>query len=101
MSIDSTRPISGVKSVQSQETELLPHAKNKASPTPVQSTVATETQVNISNAQTQLTQSSEFDIDIEKVESLKQAIRNGELKIDTGKIADALIAEAQSGIDGL
>ncbi|PWC22134.1 anti-sigma-28 factor FlgM [Brenneria roseae subsp. roseae] len=101
MSIDSTRPISGVKSVQSQDTELPLHAKGKTSNTSAQSTVTTETQVNISNAQTQLTQANEHDIDIEKVESLKQAIRNGELKIDAGKIADALIEEAQSGIDGL
>ncbi|CPR21091.1 Negative regulator of flagellin synthesis FlgM [Brenneria goodwinii] len=66
----------------------------------MQNTVASETQVNISNAQAQLTQASDQDIDIEKVENLKQAIRNGELKIDTGKIADALIAETQSGING-
>jgi negative regulator of flagellin synthesis FlgM len=30
------------------------------------------------------------------VEALKTAIRNGELKMDTGKIADALIQEARS-----
>jgi len=33
---------------------------------------------------------------MERVESLKTAIRNGELKMDTGKIADALIQDAQS-----
>ncbi|RLM27201.1 anti-sigma-28 factor FlgM [Brenneria alni] len=99
MSIDSTRPISGVKSVQSQDADLTPHAKSKTSHASVQSTATSETQVNLSNAQAQLTQSSELDINIEKVENLKQAIRNGELKVDTSKIADALIAEAQSGID--
>ncbi len=36
------------------------------------------------------------DINVERVEALKAAIRNGELKMDTGKIADALIQEAQS-----
>ncbi|MFE8153170.1 flagellar biosynthesis anti-sigma factor FlgM [Brenneria goodwinii] len=100
MSIDSARPISGVKTVQSQDAELLHHTRSKSGQTTVQNTVASETQVNISNAQAQLTQASDQDIDIEKVENLKQAIRNGELKIDTGKIADALIAETQSGING-
>lgn len=33
---------------------------------------------------------------MERVEALKTAIRNGELKMDTGKIADSLIREAQS-----
>jgi len=41
-------------------------------------------------------QSGGDDINAERVESLKAAIRNGELKMDTGKIADALIQEAQS-----
>ncbi|KAA8996705.1 anti-sigma-28 factor FlgM [Affinibrenneria salicis] len=100
MSIDSTRPLSGVKTVQNQDTELHHAARSKSSQSAVQTTAASETQVNISNAQSQLTQAGDQDIDIEKVESLKQAIRNGELKIDTGKIADALIAEAQSGING-
>jgi negative regulator of flagellin synthesis FlgM len=30
-----------------------------------------------------------------RVEELKTAIRNGELKMDTGKIADALIQDTQ------
>ncbi|WP_159308851.1 flagellar biosynthesis anti-sigma factor FlgM, partial [Klebsiella pneumoniae] len=38
------------------------------------------------------------DINLERVEALKLAIRNGELKMDTGKIADALINEAQQDL---
>ena len=41
-------------------------------------------------------QAGSSDINMERVEALKTAIRNGELKMDTGKIADALINEAQS-----
>lgn len=41
-------------------------------------------------------QPSTSDINSERVEALKAAIRNGELKMDTGKIADALIRETQS-----
>ena len=36
------------------------------------------------------------DINMERVEALKTAIRNGELKMDTSKIADALIQETKS-----
>ncbi len=37
-------------------------------------------------------------VNLERVEALKLAIRNGELKMDTGKIADALINEAQQDL---
>lgn len=33
------------------------------------------------------------DINTTRVEALKQAIRSGELKMDTGKIADALLQD--------
>ena len=36
------------------------------------------------------------DINLERLAALKTAMRNGELKMDTSKIADALIQEAQS-----
>lgn len=38
------------------------------------------------------------DINLERVEALKLAIRNGELKMDANKIADALINEAQQDL---
>jgi negative regulator of flagellin synthesis FlgM len=33
---------------------------------------------------------------MDRVEAMKTAIRNGELKMDTGKIADSLISDTQS-----
>lgn len=50
----------------------------------------------LSDAQAKLMQPGSNDINMERVEALKTAIRNGELKMDTGKIADSLIREAQS-----
>lgn len=38
------------------------------------------------------------DINLERVEALKLAIRSGELKMDVGKIADALINEVQQDL---
>ncbi len=45
-------------------------------------------------------QPSSKDINVERVEQLKTAIRNGELKMDTGKIADALIADTKAYLEG-
>ncbi|TQS58680.1 anti-sigma-28 factor FlgM, partial [Salmonella enterica subsp. enterica serovar Typhimurium] len=57
---------------------------------------ATSASVTLSDAQAKLMQPGVSDINMERVEALKTAIRNGELKMDTGKIADSLIREAQS-----
>ena len=54
--------------------------------------------VTLSDAQAKLMQPGSSDINLERVEALKLAIRNGELKMDTGKIADALINEAQQDL---
>ncbi len=57
---------------------------------------ANSTSVTLSDAQSKLMQPGSSDINMERVEALKTAIRNGELKMDTSKIADALIQDAQS-----
>lgn len=92
MSIDRTSPLKSVSTVQPRETNdtQTPKARLEKSAT------ANSTSVTISSAQTKLTQAGSDDINMERVEALKTAIRNGELKMDTGKIADALISEAQS-----
>ncbi|MNL89154.1 Negative regulator of flagellin synthesis [compost metagenome] len=50
----------------------------------------------MSDAQARLMQPGTQDIDMNRVDAIKQAIRNGELKMDTGKIADALLQDVQS-----
>ena len=62
------------------------------------SAASTSTSVTLSDAQAKLMQPGSSDINLERVEALKLAIRNGELKMDTGKIADALINEAQQDL---
>lgn len=61
-------------------------------------TAVSGTQVKLSEAQARLMQPGTRDIDMGRVEAIKQAIRNGELKMDAGKIADALLQDAQSDI---
>ncbi|TKI08300.1 flagellar biosynthesis anti-sigma factor FlgM [Martelella alba] len=97
MSIDSTRPITPLTPIQGSEIGTVQPQKNKSGDS---GAIGGQTQVNLSDAQARLHQASSEDIDSAKVESLKAAIRNGDLKVDTGKIADALIAQTQSMLNG-
>ncbi|MGO4742327.1 flagellar biosynthesis anti-sigma factor FlgM [Serratia quinivorans] len=94
MSIDRTQRLQPVPTVQPRETptenQLQPRKTAQA-----ESTVS-GTQVKLSDAQARLMQPGTQDIDMNRVDAIKQAIRNGELKMDTGKIADALLKDAQS-----
>ncbi|HFJ4172523.1 TPA: flagellar biosynthesis anti-sigma factor FlgM [Salmonella enterica] len=92
MSIDRTSPLKPVSTVQTRETSDTPVQKTSQEKT----SAATSASVTLSDAQAKLMQPGVSDINMERVEALKTAIRNGELKMDTGKIADSLIREAQS-----
>ncbi|EAQ1871782.1 anti-sigma-28 factor FlgM [Salmonella enterica] len=93
MSIDRTSPLKPVSTVQTRETSDTPVQKTRQEKT----SAATSASVTLSDAQAKLMQPGVSDINMEeRVEALKTAIRNGELKMDTGKIADSLIREAQS-----
>lgn len=99
MSIDRTQPLKPVATVQTRESnESAPGKTRQASSTTA--TAPAASQVSLSNAQSQLTQAGSQDINVARVEQLKTAIRNGELKMDTGKIADALIADTKAYLEG-
>ena len=90
MSIDRTSPLKPVSTVQPRETSDTQATKVRLEKS------ANSTSVTLSDAQSKLMQPGSSDVNMERVEQLKTAIRNGELKMDTGKIADALINEVQS-----
>ncbi|MES0344996.1 anti-sigma-28 factor FlgM [Citrobacter koseri] len=92
MSIDRTSPLKPVSTVQPRETSDAPVQKARQE----KASTTTSTSVKLSDAQAKLMQPGTSDINMERVEALKTAIRNGELKMDTGKIADSLIRDAQS-----
>ncbi|HCT9899332.1 TPA: anti-sigma-28 factor FlgM [Citrobacter koseri] len=92
MSIDRTSPLKPVSTVQPRETSDAPVQKARQE----KASTTTSTSVKLSDAQAKLMQPGTGDINMERVEALKTAIRNGELKMDTGKIADSLIRETQS-----
>ena len=88
MSIDRTSALKPVSAVQPRETNDATAQKTRLE--------KPSTSNSTSDAQAKLMQPGSNDINMERVEALKTAIRNGELKMDTSKIADALIQEAQS-----
>ncbi|KFX07963.1 flagellar biosynthesis anti-sigma factor FlgM [Pectobacterium betavasculorum] len=97
MSIDRTQSLKPVSQVQQRESGDV--AKTKPKQAEAQSEVSA-TQVKLSDAQAKLMQPGTQDIDMNRVETLKQAIRDGSLKIDAGKIADALLKETQEFLAG-
>lgn len=100
MSIDRTQPTNPVSTVQTRDTNDN-SGKVRQSPTPAASTTSESgAEVKLSTAQAQLMQPGSKDINTARVEQLKTAIRNGELKMDTGKIADALIADTKAYLEG-
>lgn len=90
MSINGTRSVSPQQSLQNQEAIDSMQAK-KAKSSSAATAASDEMQVSLSGTQAQLMQPGTQDIDLEKVDRLKQAIQAGELQIDVGKIADKLI----------
>jgi len=99
MSIDRTQPLKPVATVQTRESNESAAGKTRPASNATATTPAAA-QVSLSNAQSQLTQPGSQDINVARVEQLKTAIRNGELKMDTGKIADALIADTKAFLEG-
>jgi len=100
MSIDRTQPLKPASTVQSRDTSEPATPKVRQSTSPAASTTPAAAQVSLSSAQSQLMQPGSQDINVQRVEQLKTAIRNGELKMDTGKIADALIADTKAYLEG-
>ena len=90
MSIDRTHSLSGVSPIQPREASEIQQQKRKEA---ASQPAVDGAQVKLSDAQSRLMQPNGQDINVERVEALKLAIRNGELSMDTGKIADALLQD--------
>jgi negative regulator of flagellin synthesis FlgM len=99
MSIDRTQPTKPASTVQTRDSseQQTTHVRQSSTTT---ATTPAAAQVSLSSAQAQLMQPGSQDINVQRVEQLKTAIRNGELKMDTGKIADALIADTKAYLEG-
>ena len=94
MAIDRTQGVSPLSPIQQRDPSET-SVQNARKEDTGSSTQTSGTAVTLSEAQTSLTQSSAQDINTARVDELKQAIRDGKLTMDTGKIADALLQDTQ------
>ncbi|BAE75336.1 Negative regulator of flagellin synthesis [Sodalis glossinidius str. 'morsitans'] len=103
MSIESSRPVQSLaplqnidgNTVQAQKNKTAASARNQEN----QENQENQSTVSLSDTLDQLQKQDSQDIDVAKVERIKDAIRDGSLTMDSGKIADALISQAQSMLD--
>lgn len=70
-------------------------AKTAAPSAQASGAVAGQSTVSLSTLSSDLRASNGSDIDTAKVESIKAAIRDGSLKMDTSKIADGILSTAR------
>jgi negative regulator of flagellin synthesis FlgM len=93
MSIERTQASQAISPIKQRDpSDVAAPAAKKESPV---ATPASGTAVTLSDAQATLTKSSSQDINTARVDEVKQAIRDGKLTMDTGKIADALLQDTQ------
>ena len=100
MSIDRTQPLKAVSTVQTRDNNDNAGKVRQNSAPATSAPRQSGAEVTLSTAQAQLMQPGSKDINTARVEQLKTAIRKGELKMDTGKIADALIADTRAYLEG-
>jgi negative regulator of flagellin synthesis FlgM len=90
---DATRAQQGGSAVAADSAGSQPGGATDASTSGADSSVSLS---SLSSQLRSLAASGSADIDTAQVESIKSAIRNGTLQIDTGKIADGVLATARS-----
>ncbi|MDC9580696.1 flagellar biosynthesis anti-sigma factor FlgM [Xenorhabdus sp. PR6a] len=91
MSIERTQPLLAMAALQQRNANEGAQGTRR---TVAVAEKSADTQVKLSEAQKKLVQPSSQDINIQKVQQLKEAIAKGTLTMDSGKIADALFREA-------
>ena len=100
MSIDKTQPLKPVSTVQPRDASDNA-GKVRQNPAPAAPAASEKSaEVSRSSSQAQLLEPSSRDINTANVERIKTALRNGDLKMDAGKIADALIADTRKYLEG-
>ncbi|MBW7984767.1 flagellar biosynthesis anti-sigma factor FlgM [Enterobacillus tribolii] len=97
MSIERTSPLPPINPIQSRENAEIAAPKSRNASLPPNTDAA---QVTLSDAQSRLMRSGPQDINQKRVDEVKAAIERGELEVDTGKIADALLRDTYDFLNG-
>lgn len=94
MSIDATKMVTAVSGVLNRINE-----QNKKTNASVQNSSNLTLNVKLSQNTIAMLHSTENDIDISKIEKIKQAITEGKLVINPNKIADKIIKQTFENIE--
>lgn len=94
MSIDATKMVTTVSGVLNRINE-----QNKKTNASVQNSNNLTLNVKLSQNTIALLHSTEHDLDISKIEKIKQAITEGKLVINPNKIADEIIKQTFENIE--
>ncbi|MWN31927.1 flagellar biosynthesis anti-sigma factor FlgM [Gilliamella sp. Pra-s65] len=97
MSIDATKSVTTISGLLKNDV-VNEQQKNETASVQAKNCVNVSTNVSITQHSMDLLHSTDKDIDVEKIEQIKQAITNGSWVIDTHKIADKLIEQLLKNI---
>ncbi|OCG31053.1 flagellar biosynthesis anti-sigma factor FlgM [Gilliamella sp. Choc4-2] len=98
MSIDATKSVINISGLLSRDV-INEQQKKQTVSVQAKNNINVSNNVSLTQNTTTLLHSTGKDIDVEKIESIKQAITNGTLVIDTQKIADELIKQMLQNIE--
>lgn len=92
MSINATKSVTTISRLLNQD-KINEQQRNQTTAAPARNNSNIGTNVSLSQNTMALLQTTENDINIEKIEQIKQAITDGTLEINCHKIADELIKQ--------
>ena len=98
MSIDATKSITAISGLISRDA-ITEQQKNQTAVIPAQNDTKVSANVNLSQNAVTLLRTTNNDIDVKKIEKIKQAIADGSLVIDSQKIAKELIEQILQNIE--
>ncbi|OCG20455.1 MULTISPECIES: flagellar biosynthesis anti-sigma factor FlgM [unclassified Gilliamella] len=97
MSIDATKSMTTISGLLNRDV-VNEQQKNQTASVPTKISTNASTTVSITQSSMNLLHSTDKDLDVEKIEKIKQSITDGTLIIDTHKIADKLIKQLLQNI---
>ncbi|NUF49042.1 flagellar biosynthesis anti-sigma factor FlgM [Gilliamella sp. ESL0250] len=92
MSIDATKSVTTISGLLNRDV-VNEQQKNQTASVPTKNSTNASATVSITQNSMNLLHATDKDIDIDKINKIKQAITNGTLVIDTHKIADKLLKQ--------
>ncbi|OCG05299.1 flagellar biosynthesis anti-sigma factor FlgM [Gilliamella sp. wkB112] len=97
MSIDASKSVTTISKLLNPKTISEQHKRQPATVT-TKNSATSGTNVSLSQQTLTLLQTTEHDVNLDKVTQIKQAIAEGKLVVNSHKIADELIKQIQQDL---